>query len=257
MAERAPFQETQYAFAAHLRDPAGTPAPVGIEERRIRIYRELFFNNLHSLLSKTFPVLKRLHSDDDFRRLVRAFMKTHRASTPYFLQLPGEFVAFLEAEYEPVDTDFPFLTELAHYEYIELALSVTDIENDTDGVDPDGDLMDGVPVRSSLAWLYAYHFPVHRISADFQPNEPDPQPHYLAVVRDRNDKVRFHELNPVSAALFDALADTAAKKTGRELLTALGQSAGFGDIQAFIEHGRSALEHFRATEIVIGAAAPD
>ena len=71
MAERPKFQEKQYAFAAHIRDPQNVPAPEGIEDRRMAIYRELFFNNLKSLLSNMFPVLTKLHSDQHWRRLVR------------------------------------------------------------------------------------------------------------------------------------------------------------------------------------------
>ena len=46
MAERPKFQEQQYAFAAHIRDPQNVPAPEGIEDRRMAIYRELFFQHL-------------------------------------------------------------------------------------------------------------------------------------------------------------------------------------------------------------------
>ena len=67
-------------------------------KRRMAIYRELFFNNLKSLLSNMFPVLKKLHTDDKWRRLVRKFMQRHQAQTPYFLQLPAEFLDFLQRQ---------------------------------------------------------------------------------------------------------------------------------------------------------------
>jgi hypothetical protein len=47
------FQQKQYAFAAHIRDPEQNPAPAGVEDRRMAIYRELFFNNLHNLIGST------------------------------------------------------------------------------------------------------------------------------------------------------------------------------------------------------------
>ncbi|MDH4254937.1 MAG: DNA-binding domain-containing protein, partial [Gammaproteobacteria bacterium] len=56
MAERPAFQRRQYEFAAHIRDPDANPPPAGIEDRRMAIYRELFYNNLLSLLGSTFPV---------------------------------------------------------------------------------------------------------------------------------------------------------------------------------------------------------
>ncbi len=170
MPERPGFQERQYAFAAHIRDPQNAPAPEGIEDRRMAIYRELFFNNLKSLLSNMFPVLEKLLGDQHWRRLVRKFMQRHRAKTPYFLQLPAEFLDFLQNEYEPGPDDLPFLAELAHYEYIELALSISEEADDPAGVDADGDLLAGIPVKSRLAWVYAYHYPVHRISSNYLPH---------------------------------------------------------------------------------------
>ncbi len=252
MAERPKFQEQQYAFAAHIRDPQKAPAPEGIEDRRMAIYRELFFNNLKSLLSNMFPVLRKLHSDPHWNRLVRRFMQHHQAQTPYFLELPAEFLAFLQNEYEPGDDDFPFLVELAHYEYIELALSVSEETNDLEGVDPDGDLLAGVPVKSALAWVYAYQYAVHRISAEFLPDAPAEQPVYLAVYRDAEDKVGFLELNAVTAGLLNAIQENEAGKTGEALLRTLAADINYPDTDAFIAHGLTALQEMRSLDILTG-----
>ena len=252
MAERPDFQEKQYAFAAHIRDPQHFPAPDGVEDRRMAIYRELFFNNLRSLLSNMFPVLKKLHADDKWRRLIRKFMQKHQAQTPYFLELPGEFLAFLQNEYEIESDDFPFLIELAHYEYIELALSVSDESDDLDGVDPDGDLLSGSPVKSVLAWVYAYQYAVHRISEDYQPTEPGEQPTCLAVYRASNDKVGFLELNPVTAGLLNAIEKNEADKNGESLLRELAADINYPNVDAFIQHGLAAMEEMRALEILTG-----
>ena len=148
MDEQRDFQDKQYAFAAHIRDPENTLAPDGIEDRRMAIYRTLFFNNLYNLLGTFFPVLRKIHTDEQWSHFIREFMKVHRAKTPYFLELPEEFLAFLQNEYKAGDDDFPFLTELAHYEYAELALSVSETKNDLEGVDPQGNLLEGTPVKS-------------------------------------------------------------------------------------------------------------
>jgi hypothetical protein len=252
MADRPKFQEQQYAFAAHIRDPQKAPAPEGIEDRRMAIYRELFFNNLKSLLSNMFPVLKKLHSDQHWNRLVRRFMQHHQAQTPYFLQLPAEFLDFLRNEYEPGPDDFPFLVELAHYEYIELALSVSEETNDLEGVDPDGDLLAGVPVKSALAWVYAYQYPVHRISAAFLPDAPAEQPVYLAVYRDADDKVGFLELNAVTAGLLNAIQENDAGQTGEALLRKLAADIDYPDTDAFIAHGLTAMQEMRSLDILTG-----
>lgn len=252
MVEDRSFQDKQYAFAAHIRDPQHRPAPEGIEDRRMAIYRDLFFNNLRNLLATTFPVLRRLHSDDKWSVFIRGFMQKHQARTPYFLQLPEEFLAYLKNEYEPDDDDFPFLVELAHYEYIELALSVSTTENDMTGVDPDGNLLDGVPVKSELAWVYAYRYPVHRVSKDYSPTEPAEQPVYLAVYRSSDDKVGFLELNPVTAGLLDAIDHNDEQKPGIALLREFGESIDYPDLDGFVQHGAAALEDMKKLEILLG-----
>ena len=251
MAETPDFQKKQYAFAAHIRDPEHNPGPDDVEDRRMAIYRELFFNNLHSLLSQTFPVLKKLHDPEKWRSLVRQFMVSHQAQTPYFLEIPQEFLIFLQTAYELEDDDFPFLIELAHYEWVELALSVSEETNEDKQVDPQGDLLDGIPVKSALTWTYTYHFPVHRITSKFQPLEPGEQPTFLAVCRKENDDMDFMELNPVTARLLELIESNEAK-SGRQLLQTLAQEIDYPDVDALITHGGSAMEDMRRAEILLG-----
>ena len=252
MPERPEFQAKQYAFAAHIRDPDNVAAPKGIEDRRMAIYRKLFFNNLVNLLATMFPVIRRIHTDEQWHGMIRQFMQRHKAETPYFLQLPEEFLGFLENEYVPAPNDHPFLLELAHYEYVELALSVSTAEDDFEGIDPDGDLLAGTPVKSVLAWAFAYHYPVHRISPDFLPSEASRQPVYLAIHRGSTDKVRFLELNAVTAGLLDAVENNHGNKTGKELLRELAEKIHYPDIEALAKHGADALTEMRQLDILTG-----
>ena len=252
MAERPDFQEKQYAFAAHIRDPDNVAPPDGIEDRRMAIYRKLFFNNLLNLLATMFPVMRKIHSEEQWQGLIRQFMQHHKAETPYFLQLPEELLSFLQNEYEPTPEDYPFLIELAHYEYVELALSVSTAENDMTCVNPDGDLLAGVPVKSALTWAFAYQYPVHRISPDFLPAEPAEQPVYLALYRGDSDKVRFLELNAVTAGLLDAIENNPVNGSGESLIRELAGKISYPDVDAFIKHGSDALDEMRKLGIIIG-----
>jgi len=251
MAERQNFRDIQYAFAKHIRDPDANPAPAGVEDRRMAVYRDLFFNNLRNLISQTFPVLKTLYGKDRWDRFIRQFMAHHVASTPYFLEIPKEFVDFLQHEYEARDDDFPFLAELAHYEWAELALSVSDEVNDMSGIDPAGDLLEHIPVRSKLAWLCSYRYPVHRISTEFIPAEPGDQPTCLAICRRSSDDVDFLELNPVTARLLEMIGTNDAL-TGKEVLAELAAEIGYGDSDRLIGHGLDAMQRMRDAEIIIG-----
>lgn len=256
MAELPEFKQKLYAFAGHIRDPDNVPAPEGIEERRMAVYRELFFNNIRNLLATMFPVIRKLHSDDQWHSIIRQFMRQHRAETPYFLQLPQEFLAFLQEEYELQDDDFPFLLELAHYEYAELALSISEQSNNLEGIDPGGDLLQQVPVKSVLAWVCAYQYPVHRINRDYTPAEPGEQPVFIAVYRRSDDSVGFLELNPVTARLLEAIDTNDQRRTGEALLRALAEEINYADADALVQHGAAALEEMRQLEILIGTRVP-
>lgn len=256
MADIPEFQKKQYAFAAHIRDPDNVAAPEGVEDRRMAIYRDLFFNNIRNLLATMFPVLRKLHSDDRWHDFIRQFMQQHRAETPYFLQLPQEFLTFLQNEYQARDDDYPFLVELAHYEYIEIALSISEDSNNLEDIDPEGDLLHQVPVKSALAWSYAYQYPVHRINKEFTPSEPAEQPVFIAVYRRTDDSVGFLELNPITARLLEAIDDNDGQLTGEALLRALAAEINYADVEALVQHGAAALEEMRQLEILTGTRVP-
>jgi hypothetical protein len=146
--------------------------------------------------------------------------------------------------------------ELAHYEYAELALSVSDEENDLAGVDPDEDLLSNVPVKSVHAWAFAYRFQVHRIAPEYLPDSPEDQPVYLALYRDANDSVGFLELNAVTAALLDDIENNDDNLTGEELLRALADKINYPDKDALIAHGAAALQEMRQLGILTGTRSP-
>jgi len=256
VADPADFQQKQYAFAAHIRDPDHNPAPAEVEDRRMAVYRDLFFNNLFNLLGSTFPVLKKLHSKDQWRRLIREFMIHHQAQTPYFLEVPQEFLTFLQSTYPGAEDDFPFLLELAHYEWVELELSVSEAENDLQRIDPAGDLLSGVPVKSKLAYVIEYQYPVHKISTTYLPTEPGEQPTYLSVYRKADDELGFMELNPVTARLLQLMDENDDRKTGRELLLGLAEESDYPEPETMVAHGADAMQQMKESEIILGTLKP-
>jgi len=241
----------QLALTRHLRDPQAAPAPDGIEDRRVAIYRDLVFNNVESLLAGNFPVLKQVLGDD-WRVLVRDFFRVHRAQTPLFPELGREFLRFLEARDNDVPALPPFAGELAHYEWVELALQISDAELPCH--DAAGDLLDGIPALSPLAWPLAYAWPVHRIGPDHRPDAPPPEPTLLLVRRGTDGDVRFSQLSPLAFRLLQRL-DESPELTGRAQLEALAVEAGHADVAAFVEQGRSLFEQMRGVGVVLGTKA--
>src|SRR3546814_6497742 len=125
------------------------------------------------LLGGNFPVLRRIHGDERWQALVHAFYRDHDSRTPLFTELAREFLRYLEARNE--DPAMPWLRELAHYEWAELALQISEATREDIAHDARGDLLAGCPLPSPLAWPLAYAWPVHRIGPDHQPDRQSPR----------------------------------------------------------------------------------
>lgn len=251
-AKLKPFQRLQYRFAAHLRDPRRHPAPRGIEERRLKVYRELFYNNVESFLASGFPVLRRITPDRRWHAMARDFLARHESHQPLFHRIAEEFLKYLERERGAVKGDPPFLRELAHYEWVELALSVSDAEFPP--ADPAGDLLDGVPLLSPVAWPLAYRFPVHRIGPAFQPAKPGESPTHLVVWRNRDDEVKFMEANAVTARVLQLMSG--GRRSGRAILRQVARELRHPDPAAVVADGAALLRGLQERGIVLGTRRP-
>ncbi len=243
--------QLQAQFAAHIRSPQIAPAPSDIEDRRMEIYRNLFYNNIRSLLSWNFPVIKKLLSGEQWAQLVRDFYIEHRARTPMFPELPREFLQYIQDKRQNRDGDLPFLLELAHYEWVEQALSLDENEIDEIPADPEGDLLSGVPVLSPLAWPLSYRFPVHKIRQDFQPTEAPEEATHLLVYRNREYQVKFMQLNAVSALLLQLLKDE-QPRSGHDLLQEIASSMNHSKPEVVIAGGVSLLKDLFERDVILG-----
>ena len=244
--------QTQYNFAAHIRDPQKNAAPEGIEDRRMAIYRDLFFNNIKGLLSGNFPVLKSLYDEQAWTSLCRDFYSEYRCHTPLFPQLPREFLQYLQDFRKNKATDAPFMLELAHYEWVELALALDEAEPENIEVHPGSDLLHDIPVLSPLAWPLSYQYPVHQISADFQPETAPEKPTHLLVWRQRDYQVKFMQLNEISLLLLQQMKEQ-PDRSGLELLTAVAGIINHPKPEVVVEGGKTLLADLQEKQVILGA----
>jgi hypothetical protein len=242
------FRAAQLAFAAHIRNPEDNPAPADIEPRRMKIYLELFYNNIEGFLASGFPVLKRVLGEERWHALTREFIHRHPSESPYFLEISQEYLAFLN---ERGTEDLPlFVLELAHYEWVELALSVDERVLPDDGIDPDGDLLAAKVMVSPLIWKLAYRWPVHQIGPDHLPDVMPDSPTSLIVYRRRDDEVRFMSVNPTTLRLLELLE---SGQTGTEALRALAAELDGVDSKVVYEQGIATMERLREAQIILGS----
>ena len=244
------LRDLQFALSRHIRDPEANPPPPDIEDRRLKIYRELFYNNVEGLLAGNFPVIRKTLGHEAWHALIRAFFRDHRSQTPMFPELAREFLRFLEQRQLDQQDDAPWLLELAHYEWVELALDIDPSTADLDDIDPAGDLFEGRPALSPLAWPLAYRYPVHRIGPMFQPDAMPEQPTFL-MVRREGQKVRFSEISPLTYRLLQRISEF-AELNGRQQLEALASEVGDVALPQFLLQGRALLEQLHQSKVILG-----
>ncbi|WP_339470179.1 DNA-binding domain-containing protein [Pseudomonas capeferrum] len=229
---REVLREQQYTLARHLRDPARHAPPPGIEARRLKVYRELFYDTIEGLLAGSFPVMRQTLGEPHWHARVRDFYANYRSQTPLFTEIAETFIDYLQG----VELDAPWQLELAHYEWVEAQLYLSDAQDPAH--DPQGDLLQGEPLLSCMARVLAYRWPVERIGPGYQPQAAPEAPTLLLVYRDVGLQVRFARLAPMAYRL---LAEVGG--TGRERLQALAADQG---------QGLALLESLRAQGVVIG-----
>jgi uncharacterized protein len=244
------FQQYQLAFSSHIRNPQLNKRPSGVEARRMQVYNELVYNNFEGFLLACFPVLRQVLGKRNWSKLVREFFTVHRCHTPFFRQIPDEFVHYLKNERGARAEDPAFLQDLAHYEWVELMLSVSNKEIDFAAIDPDGDLMQGQPALNPLLALQRYDYAVHRISPRFKPTLEQKTETHFAILRNIDDEVKFILINPISMRLLSLLQSTA--HSGEEVLLQIAAEMQHPNPQVVLAGGLEIMQSLRESQVILG-----
>lgn len=218
----ASLQAFQRSFGQFLRDPHHVKRPKGVPKRASDIYHSLLFSNVKEFLDTCFPVCQSMISPARWQRLCRVYFRDWHAHSPMFTDIPAEFVTFLQkAEHkQPLPAWF---AELAHYEWIELAVDIHPANlADYIAIHTDESLAGAnvadvlvtalhtgkLTLNPSLQNLH-YRWPVHQLSPAFKTRKRVET--YMLVYRDHAHEVRFMHINPMTSALLDFMAEKIAQ----------------------------------------------
>lgn len=250
-AEKAPerLAALQREFADHIRNPDQNPAPGEVEDRRMAIYRRLFFNNLSGLFGKNFAIARRLLPDPDWHRLIRAFMIEHRATTPLFPEIGREFVRFLADHPEHYADRWPWLAELCHWRFLITSVRNDDAEPAAMAADRQGDLMTSRPLLNPTLRLAHYQWPVQKMRVDRILDRPEAT--LLAVWRRRDNEIGRLRVNPVTARLLERLQENSSA-SGLVVLNELATELAHPDPDVMLEHGRALLDSLYQRDLLLG-----
>ncbi len=243
------FQQKQREFSSHIRDPENNPAPADVKKQRMDMYRELFFNNIDSFLTSNFPVLHKILDDRHWHALVQDFFAVHPCRTPYFAEIPEEFIDYLQNQRGNRPEDPPFMLELAHYEWVEMALSISEQGSLKHSEHLVEDPLGCDICLSPLAWPLAYLYPVHRISPDYLPEEPPDPPTFLLVYRDSSLAVKFLEITAITHSLLQLLQEN-QPVSAAACLQLLARKNHALDPQTIIEGGTEIITRMAELRII-------
>jgi uncharacterized protein len=244
---RVDFKNKQREFAAYIRDPENNPAPADVKEQRMLMYRELFFNNIEGFLSGNFPILRKILNDWQWFALAQDFFAKHPCKSPHFSQIPEEFLDYLQNERDSSE-DLPFMLELAHYEWVEMALSIAR----EDGVAPNqglDNLLNRNIALSPLAWPLAYQYPVHKIAPAFLSLAAPEQPTFLIVYRNREDDVNFIEITPITYRLLEIIQEY-EKPLAEDCLKQVARESNHPDPELVVMAGLQVLKELAEKTII-------
>lgn len=241
------FQVLQRQFLAHLRNPKQQPLPAGFARQDVGVYVDLLHNKFNDSLTACFPVTHAILGETAWQRLLKDFIAEHRCRSPYYRQIPDEFVLYLQNERQATD-DPPFLAELAHFEWMELVLSIAEAGPVATETLSDAQLMDAALVFAPVIRLLHYIWPVQHISRVYRPDDPPAATHILGF-RDADDHVRFIALNPATAGLVQRLQKQC---TATQVLLELGKDLTVSELSNLLLFGKSILADLHRQGAIIG-----
>jgi uncharacterized protein len=238
------FQKFQHQMAVHLRDPHHTCRPQGVPQRRMGVYNELLFNNVCGFLDSCFPLCRQLLGESRWRRLCRTFYRDWPAHTPWFREIPREFVRYL-SEHRIAQPLPVWLADLARYEWAELAVDVMDVAPPAH--DPQGDMMLASVCLNPARMDVVSPWPVHRIGPSWQPRQAEPT--LLVVFRDAQLDVQFTQVNAVTAHVLGLLDQGLS---GQQAFAQLAIAMNHPDPQALQGFGQQLLISLREQGVLLG-----
>ncbi len=198
----------------------GEPVAIpGTRQKGLDQYRRLIRNNIHNAMKQAFPIAYTVLSETQWNTLIDDFHAHHSAATPQVWKLPLEFYSFVKANNYTDKYSLPYLNDLLHFEWIEIAVHTMEDKAPESFRKEGNPLSDEIIVHSEYR-LIRLTYPVHLYAAKEALQYPDD--YFLLTLRTRDFDVRFVDLPPLHAFYFEQMA---VGKTAGEILKEVEQSS--------------------------------
>lgn len=172
-------------------------------QRRLRVYKGLVKGSILDPIPDCFPILKALlEAADAWQDCLDAFFASRSVQSLYYRDVNPTFVAWL-AESAWGQERWPFLLQLAHFEYVELEVLISPDTVPVPGLKATPDPEDRAVFDGAFRNL-AYGYRV--LEADEEDPEPAEAPAFVVCLRNREGRFETREVdNRISAFLAQAL----------------------------------------------------
>lgn len=187
------LSQFQRQFGDYLRQQQAddsVPARVG------SLYQQLIWNNLTGFINQCFIICRQIVEPKAWQALQHAFLKQGQLHSPYFNEISWQFVQFVQDNPSLLDELGlpPYLSELVHYEWVELYVdNLPDV--------PTTKLIGDVGMNPTVQVLH-YQWQVEKIGTQYQPDEPEES--FILVYRKRDDdkySTAFMQINALTYVL--------------------------------------------------------
>lgn len=250
------FLAYQHRFVNYLRNP--NPEQLAdVLPPNVNIYAKLLQRKIDGSLRSCFPITRSLLGTGRWDVLVKTFIRDHPCQSPLYREIPDEFIDFLVNE-NPLLEALDFIVDLAHFEWMELVLETAQPLTANNSIAVAGDFLDNIPVLNSVLHLLRYRYPVQTVTAGNERRQSrknrskteKEQAVLLVGLRDDAFRIRFIEVNPVTARLIELLQE--GIHTGRNALIQVATELHYPSPESILPFGKDILDNMASQQILIG-----
>jgi len=119
------------------------------------IYRHLVFDNIHAVICAAMPLTEKHYGEDKFKELVQNFVYNIKIQSPYYRDIPKEFLSFISFK--------GILNDLSHDELTEFDMAFWSDATNIPTHNSDAQLLDAKLYLNPVISLNKYDYPIHKV----------------------------------------------------------------------------------------------
>lgn len=236
-----------------------------LSHERLSLYEELLFAGVESTLVSLFPFCRRLFKRQEWYDLVEYYRREYPNPSYQLYRCAEGFPAFIAKQSECLQR-YPFLTELAEYEWQEVLLlnaKNPDLPANLASALPEGEaaLSTLQPFWNPVSILLHFEYPIPAIITQIQSFEEAPTaftvtPEATDVLLYREPdtcKVRFFQFNALTAVLFQVSKQEPNYQQVFETLQKTTPSLASIPLSTVISEGLKLMSHCYHEKLLLGS----